>query len=150
MKTKIQKEYVDVGFGFPVYLQNVPMVYVRGVWTPKVNYKRLSEMLLQMLVEKPSRLTGNELNFIRNKLQMNLKAFAERFYVTHPAVLKWEKSADKPTNMNWATEKDIRLYVYHSVSKEDNFSAIYDLLEKPPSSTPRKTKIDFEKTAVFV
>lgn len=150
MKTKIQKEYVDVGFGFPVYLQNVPMVHVRGIWTPKVNYKRLSEMLLQMLVEKPSRLTGNELKFIRNKLQMTLKAFAERFYVTHPAVLKWEKSEDKPTNMNWATEKDIRLYVYHSVSKEDNFSAIYEQLQKPPSPTPRKTKIDFEKTAVLV
>ena len=36
MNTKIQKEYVDMGFGFPVYLQNVPMVKVRGVWTPKV------------------------------------------------------------------------------------------------------------------
>ncbi|MEK7483360.1 MAG: hypothetical protein AABZ60_03405, partial [Planctomycetota bacterium] len=149
MKTKIQKEYMDLGFGFPLYLQNVPMVYVRGVWTPNVNYKRLSEMVFQMFVEKPSRLTGNELKFIRNKLQMTLKAFAERFYVTHPAVLKWEKSADKPTNMSWATEKDIRLYVYQYLSKEDNFSDIYEQLEKPPSSTPRKTKIDFEKTVIL-
>lgn len=150
MKTKIQKEYVDMGFGFPLYIQNIPMVYVRGVWTPNVNYKRLSEMVLQMLVEKPSRLTGNELKFIRNKLQMTLKAFAERFYVTHPAVLKWEKSADNPTNMNWATEKDIRLYVYQCISKEDNFSVIYEQLQKPPSSTSRKTKIDFDKTLILV
>jgi DNA-binding transcriptional regulator YiaG len=150
MKTKIQKEYVDRGFGFPLYFQNVPMVYVRGIWTPKVNYKKLSEMVLQMLVEKPSRLTGNELKFIRNKLQMTLKAFAERFYVTHPAVMKWEKSADHSTNMNWVTEKDIRLHVYQCVSKEENLSVIYELLQKPPSPTSRKTKIDFEKMAILV
>jgi hypothetical protein len=46
-ETKIQKEFVDTAFGFPVRLKNVPMVRVRGTWTPKVNYNHLAEMFLR-------------------------------------------------------------------------------------------------------
>ena len=34
-QTKIQKEFVDHGFGFPIRLRQVPMVKVRRVWTPQ-------------------------------------------------------------------------------------------------------------------
>ena len=74
-KTKIQKEYIDMGFGFPVYLLNVPMINIRGTWIPKVNYKKLAEVVLLSLAQKPFPLTGNELKFIRTKLEMTLTCF---------------------------------------------------------------------------
>ena len=91
METKIQKEFIDNGFGFPVHLRNVPMVKVRGEWTPKVNYNHLAESLLHALSFKPTRLTGLEIHFIRNHFEMTLKEFSKRFCVSHVAVMKWEK-----------------------------------------------------------
>ena len=37
--------------------------------------------------------------------------------LTHSAVIKWEKFEDEPTNMNWATEKDIRLAIVDKLNQ---------------------------------
>jgi hypothetical protein len=37
MTTKIVAKYIDRGFGFPIVLEQVPMVQVRGKWTPAIN-----------------------------------------------------------------------------------------------------------------
>ncbi len=66
-------------------------------------------MVLKSLYYKPARLTGSEVKFIRSHFEMTLQDFAKRFDVTHVAVLKWEKSKNNATVMNWETEKDIRL-----------------------------------------
>lgn len=58
MEAKIQKEFIDSGFGFDVRLSNVPMVKVRGEWTPKINYNDLARAVLLELSHKKSRLTG--------------------------------------------------------------------------------------------
>jgi hypothetical protein len=87
------------------------MVKVRGVWTPKINYNEFAHVVLRVLAHKESRLTGNEIRFIRTYFKMTLQKFAKRFCVTHVAVLKWEKVKNQPTAMNWTTEKDIRLFV---------------------------------------
>lgn len=146
MNTKIQKQYIDMGFGFPVYLLNVPMIKVRGHWTPKINYNELSDLLLTALAEKPSKLTGCELKFIRTKLEMKLADFAEKFYVTHPAVLKWEHKKDEITGMNWATEKDIRLFIFSSLSSKSEFPKRYQQLRQEASEKKIITKIDIHTT----
>ena len=97
METKIQKELIDTGFGFPIRLRNVPMLKVRGVWTPKLNYNELALVVLRALTHKESRLTGNEIKFIRTHFEMTLQEFAKRFCVTHVGVMKWEKSKNQPT-----------------------------------------------------
>ena len=74
MERKIQKLFVDEGFGFPVKLVNVPMIKVRGHWTPDVNYKELSESLLRALACKPTRLSGNEVHFIRQHFSLTLQS----------------------------------------------------------------------------
>ena len=33
---KVQKRFVYEGFGFPVLFLNVPMIKIRGNWTPDV------------------------------------------------------------------------------------------------------------------
>ena len=144
MDTKTQKKYIDTGFGFPVHLSNVPMIKVRGHWTPKINYAKLSDSVLNFIVHKKAKLTGDELKFIRNKFEMTLTQFAEKFYVTHPAVSKWESQKDKPTKMNWATEKDIRLYAYQTLNGKD-FDKVYDELRVQAPERKLNTRIDFSR-----
>lgn len=109
---KSQKTFTDYGFGFPVQITNAPLVRIRGKWTLDLNFEQYERAVLSALAHKPYRLTGNEIKFIRHHYEMPLKEFGKRFgNVAHSAVIKWEKFEDEPTNMNWACEKDIRLFI---------------------------------------
>src|SRR5262245_25565575 len=118
MEKKTQKTFIDHGFGFPIVLENVPMVKTRGVWTPHVDYNELGRVVLHALAFKPGRLTGHEIRFVRQQLEMTLQAFAKRFCVTHVAVMKWERAKAKSTVMSWTTEKDIRLFILSKLEKD--------------------------------
>lgn len=148
METKIQKEFVDTGFGFPVRLRNVPMVKVRGEWTPKVNYNNLAQTVLHALAFKTSRLTGSEIKFIRTHFEMTLQEFAKRFCVSHVAVLKWEKVKNQPTVMNWSTEKDIRLFVLSKLGvKLILIAQLYTKLESVPEQKSTTLNVDVDDLA---
>lgn len=148
-KTKIEKYLIDTGFGFPVVLLNVPMVEVRGIWTPDIDYNKLTNEVLKSLAVKPARLTGNEVRFIRLTFEMTLKEFATRFYVTHPCVINWEKEKGNPTGMNWITEKDIRLFVFDKITEKDDFRQIYERLElEPQGDFDKKPEIDIKKLKI--
>jgi hypothetical protein len=148
MEKRIQKVFVDYGFGFPVNLKNVPMVKVRGHWTPNINYNVLTKAVLIALAHKVSRLTGDEVKFIRNHFEMTLEDFAKRFSVTHVAVLKWEKSGEKSTSMNWSTEKDMRLYILHKLSKKlIQIATLYETLEQMPDAKPVSVCLDLKEVA---
>ncbi len=143
METKIQKEFLDHGFGFPVRLVNVPMVKVREEWTPNINYNHLAQAVLLALSHKPSRLTGNEIRFIRVHFAMTLQKFAKRFCVTHAAVIKWERMEKSPTAMGWTTEKDVRLFILSKLGvKSDELAKLYDKLEVLPEKKPTPIRLD--------
>lgn len=145
MKKKIQKIYQDKGFGFPVTLLNVHMVEVRGEWVPSVDQKELQERIIEALAFKPSRLTGSEVRFIRLYAQMTLVQFAERFAVTHPAVLKWEKVGGKSTDMAWSTEKDLRLFALQLLKpKAHEFLLAYKQLSDVATDKNHPIKIDLK------
>ena len=144
---RIQKEFVDRGFGFPVRLRNVPMVRVRGVWTPDLNYEELANAVIEALCFKPVRLTGNEIRFIRLKSQMTLQGFAARFGVTHPSVMKWEKQADEPTRVSWSTEKDIRLFALLQTDGEAHLVRLYRQLDRERPPRKRTSSIDIASLA---
>lgn len=146
MKKKIQKTYQDNGFGFPVTLLNVPMTEVRGEWVPMINQKELQERVLEALVLKHSRLSGSEVKFIRQFSKMTLEQFAERFDVTHPAVLKWERTKNQGTGMSWTTEKDIRLFALNILEpKAKRFVVVYEQLTHVALEKHEAIKIDLEK-----
>ena len=148
METKMQKEFIDKGFGFPIRLVNVPMVKVRGEWTPKINYNELALEVLRALTHKESRLTGNEIKFIRTHFEMTLTEFAKRFCVTHVGVMKWEKALNKPTAMNWSAEKDIRLFVLTRLAaKAQELASLYDDLQALPEGKPEPIHLDAKKVA---
>ena len=145
---KTVNEFVDTGFGFPVKLLKVPMIKRRGAWSPKINYRELANAVLLALCVKPAQWTGSEVRFVRQELKMTLTEFAKKFYVTHPAVLKWERRGDEPTKMGWSTEKDIRLFVYLQFTDEDRLSDVYRQLERKGSERCRRTKIDVTEAAL--
>ena len=140
--------FIDEGFGFKVRLWNVPMIKVRGAWTPNVNYNELAKVVLLALCHKPARLTGAEVRFIRQQLEMTLQAFAARFCVTHVAVIKWEKAGNKPTPMAWTTEKDLRLFVLSKfVAKPAEIAKLYAELEKERGESSSSVEVDANKMA---
>jgi len=148
MNSKIQTRYIDYGLGFPVTLLQVPMLKVRGKWTPNINYNILFEEVLRSLANFDGRLTGAQIKFIRHHFEMTLQDFAERFVVTHPAVIKWEKTTDKATGMNWSTEKDIRLFIINQLNtKSGDFQALYQQLEKVPKKRRATIQLSGEKVA---
>ncbi len=148
MEKKVAREFIDVGFGFKIRLRNVPMIKVRGAWTPNINYNELTNAVLYALAHKPSRLSGSEVRFIRQHFELTLQAFAGRFSVSHPAVIKWEKMGGKPTVMNWATEKDLRLHVLSKLGANASaVAALYAELEQEASKASNPVEIDGTRVA---
>ena len=141
---KRQQSFVYEGFGFPVTLVNVPMVRSLGVWTPDIDYRKLSRDVLRLLALHPARLTGQEIRFIRHSMDMTLEEFAHRFGVTHPAVVQWEQCGRRPTRMAWALEKDIRLEVIRSQAAPSatRFVEAYDELVEAPPSKAAPVRVD--------
>ena len=148
-KRKRQGRFLYNGFGFPVLLLDVPMVQVRGDWTPDVDYNQLARRLLLALAGSPVRLIGNEIRFIRHSLSMTLEQFAQRFGVTHPAVIKWEQTGNRSTSMTWAVEKDIRLEILRSKSegKPLSFVKAYAALREKMSARSVQVRLQVGKSA---
>jgi DNA-binding transcriptional regulator YiaG len=120
----------------------------RGHWTPRINYSELKKEVLGRLVSLNGRLTGNQVKFIRLHRKMTLQHFASRFGVTHQAVLKWEKTGDKSTGMNWSTEKDIRLLLARGIdSSPAAFVARYAELETVAAKKALRIQLDAEQIA---
>lgn len=118
-KKHIELSYIYNGFGFPVILHNVPMTKVRGIWTPNIKLNRLEKIVLLLLTHHPVELTGNQIRFIRHFMEMSQRSFSQLFGVTHAAIVKWEKSHDKPAKMQITTQIAIRLHVLDNLIKDD-------------------------------
>jgi len=143
MERETRKEYRYEGLGFPVIIEDASMVKLRGRWVLDMDLNHLQDTLFRAMSKKRVRLTGNEIRFIRHHARMTLKAFAERFGVTHAAVIKWEKTGAQPTNMQWSTEKDIRLFVLeHSDAPSREFKKAYIELKSQLGSQRRLHRLN--------
>jgi len=141
MKTKFVKNYVDNSLGFPVCFAKVQMVKLRGKWIPDINISKVSDLLFRSLPSKEVRLSGNEIRFVRLKLDMTLEKFGNEFNVSHVTVMNWEKVGDEPTKMKWAIEKDIRLFIRSKCETGRNFYKIYKNLKDERPSEVQEIKI---------
>lgn len=128
-KLKVEKEYVYEGLGFPVVLRNVPMIELRGIWAVDVDLNLLQKVVLLALAHHPSDLSGNQIRFIRSWLDLTQSEFGKLFGVTHPAVVKWEKTANKGSKMNLTTQRDLRLWLLdHLLTKDDDFRKAFKIV----------------------
>lgn len=118
MKDKKNETFVFHGLGFPIKLIDVPMKKMCGEWVVDIDMGELQLVVLRYLVYKPTRLTKDELRFIRKYLALTTSDFGRSFGVSHAAVLQWEKGKRRLTP---STEFCIRLHILnhlHANSKE--------------------------------
>lgn len=119
MKAKIAKKFEYEGFGFPIMLLNVPLVNIRGIDVPDIDYNLLQKAVLLYLCQKETPLSGNEVRFIRQYLEMTYTQFAKTFGVTHAVVIHWEAAKHNRAKITPSLEICIRLHILDSL-KADN------------------------------
>ncbi len=143
---KIQKRFVDHGCGFPVVLENVPMINVRENWTPDIDYDELHKAVLRSLANKPTRLTGNQIKFVRHYFGLTLVAFGNYFDVSHPAVLKWENTGDDTPSIKWSLERDLRMFILDRLEESPKvLGALYRKLHAS-ARQPRSNRLKIAGT----
>ena len=119
MRAKIAKKFEYDGLGFPIMLLNVPMVNIRGIEVPDIDYNILQRTVLFQLCQKAVPLSGNEVRFIRQYLELNYTEFAKTFGVTHASVIHWEAAKNNRAKITPSLEICIRLHILDSL-KADN------------------------------
>ena len=149
MKTRTEHDYVDHGFGFPVVLKRVQIANIHGDEVPLIDYNALANSVAAALAAKASRLTGDEICFLRLHLGLSLSALAEFLGVSHAGVKRWENHKDGFTNMGWSTEKDIRLFVLSRLGRLPlelcGFYHKWMLEGPPPVATREDLRIEIDK-----
>lgn len=116
MKTQIAEKYVYEGLGFPIELEKVEMAFIDNDWHPKIDVQKVADEVIAKLAIQETRLTGNQVKFIRSYYSMPLREFAEKVvHESHAAVNKWEKKGNLLTNMNANTEHELRLFIIENV-----------------------------------
>ena len=135
------RKFVYEGLGFPISLINVPMVKVRGIWTPDINYALFQKQVLIALAYRLFPLTGNELQFIRKYFELPRQDFALQFGGTHTAVIKWENRKEKIAKIPPSIEICIRLFILEKLDISDQyFRAIVRAFDLPKIAEIQKHK----------
>lgn len=117
MKEKKVKALIYEDLGFPILLMNVPMKLVYGDWVLNINLGKLQMHVLNMLIHKPTPLSGRELKFIRAYFEMTTTEFGKVLGVTHVAILKWENEQNR---INSTVDQAIRLFVLDRLKAKDS------------------------------
>ena len=122
------KKYTYLGLGFPIELHNIDMVQVNNEWHPRIDVKAVADLAIRNLITLETRLTGNQVKFIRSYFQMSLRDFGKVVNETHSAVKKWEDHMDRQTKMDVNIEIMMRLFIYNRIYKEtkENKVKFYD------------------------
>lgn len=114
--------------GFPVVLEDPPMVTVRGQPIPDVNLRELAEAVFARLITKPTRLTGAEVKFIRKHLHLRQLDLGRVLNMAnHSVVSQWESHGDDAAGMDYNTEVLLRIWMAGKLGQGDR---LVDLLER--------------------
>ena len=108
----MNKTYIEKAFGFDVEVLHPQFKTVFGEEVLDVNYKTLAVLVLHQIVIKPGRLSGNEMKYVIDKMEVTVRAFASKLGIKHTAIVNWKNKKNELTKMLWTTEKDIRLTIF--------------------------------------
>lgn len=114
--------------GFPVVLEDPPMVTVRGQLVPDINLRELADRVFRSLVAKPTRLSGSEVKFIRKYQRLRQVDLACVLNMAnHSVVSQWESHGDDAAGMDYNTEVLLRVWM---ACKLGEGAGLVDLLER--------------------
>lgn len=112
---KTSKTYIYEGLGFPIELHDVEMIFVNGEYIPKLDIRKIADEAIKDLILQITKLTGNQIRFIRSYFSLSLREFSNVVNESHAAVRKWENFNDQPTNMDPNIEITIRVFIYKTI-----------------------------------
>lgn len=106
------KNYEWNGFGFPIFFEELPAVKSRGELVPDVDWFVLSKPVAEHVCsEQHVPLSGNQVKFLRNLLDMSLREFAKFISVKHQSVMRWESRAKSAAHIDPHLEVVLRIKV---------------------------------------
>ena len=123
--TKTKKNYVYNGLGFPIVIEVATFKKVRNKWLLKLDIKKLSRIVFEVLPDKPTGLTGNEIRFARTHLGLSKRKFAEHLNVSHTAVNKWEQSEERKAHIDPLVEVALRSFLKLQSDSDKDFPNFY-------------------------
>ena len=140
---------VFMELGFPVLLVDPPMVEVRGHQVPDVNLRELADTAFRLLVNKPARMTGAEVRFIRKHLRLRQADLARVLNMAnHSVVSQWESKEDDPTGMEYNTEVLLRVWMAARLGLGDQLVELLESrLKDLPSRSPRPLEVSVHQAA---
>lgn len=119
IETQTVKEFAYKLAGFPVVVENVEVIVTGEGRFPRLDYEELNRRILVALATKPTKLTGNQVRYIRHSYELSLRDFAKLFRFKAPSVLKWEQRGNESTSMEWPTELLLRTEVLMRFADEE-------------------------------
>lgn len=109
---------VTMELGFPVELVDPPMVTVRGESIPDVNLRVLADVVFAGLIHQRSRLTGDEVRFVRKHMRLRQADLARVLNMAnHSVVSQWESHAGDAAGMDYNTEVLLRIWMAGKVGQ---------------------------------
>lgn len=89
------------------------------------------------VIEHNTRLSGYELQFLRERCRYTTEEASRRFYVSELSITNWEGAGRKIPELPWVIEKDLRLELA-SRRKEINLLKLYEYLSRRSELKPSK------------
>lgn len=110
----------------------------------------LHKAIAMAIIRQPSRLTPQEIRFLRKWLGLSGSDFAKRMAVDAATVSRWEK-ADDPQQMGPVAERLLRMFVAYLAPQRDYIDELAALTERdvePPLLRFRVSSGSWESTGL--
>ena len=106
------KNFIWDGLGFPIVFIGFSTTKIGEEVFPDIDMNVLQKKAFRLLITKKSRLTGNELKFIRFHLQRTQVELSRAINAaSRSSFSQWEQKRDEQTGMDINTEIMIRLFM---------------------------------------
>ncbi len=133
----MKKQTVEYkALGFPIIILNPSYIEFEGEMVLNVNPNKIMDAAFAAVIQKPSRLSGAEVKFLRSYMEYSQESFGRFVGVDHSSVAKWESKKNEFTGMDVPTEALMRMRCKLFLNKRDRIgdSFIENLMTGPLGS----------------
>lgn len=121
-----KKSVIYNALGFPIIIVNPSYIEFEGEKVLDVSPKKIQDHIFGLLINKPSRLTGAEVRFMRHYMELTQEALAEKLLLTNTStVSKWESTNQAFTGMDRQTELVLRMRCKLHLNGRDRIAASF-------------------------
>jgi DNA-binding transcriptional regulator YiaG len=104
------QEIIYEGLGFPIIIVNPQFIEFEGEKVLDVDHEELQSYVFRALIDKPARLTGAEVKFMRLYMEFTQEALAQKLILSNTSTIsKWESKEAEFTGMDRQTEILLRM-----------------------------------------